>query len=82
MPFQARTEDPDGEMSCPDVFKLGGKVVVLISTGGQWDQHPKVYPSGWTQVTPRKCTRSLLRRQNVASIQFHERAGPRGHTGS
>ena len=44
-----QTEDPDGEMSCPDVFKLGDKVVVLMSTGGKWDLWPDLYPSGWTQ---------------------------------
>ena len=46
---KAKAEDPDGAMSCPDVFKLGDKVVILISTGGGWDLHPNIYPSGWTQ---------------------------------
>jgi sucrose-6-phosphate hydrolase SacC (GH32 family) len=45
----SHAEDPDGEMSCPDVFELDGKVVILMSTGGAWDLHPKIYPSGWTQ---------------------------------
>ena len=40
---KTRTEDPDGAMSCPDVFELGGKVVILISTGGAWDLHPNMY---------------------------------------